>query len=231
MNRQQFFRAGLKTLGAVSILPLLSYCEKDEALTLDDDGSTTGDCAVSPSETEGPYPTKNPSSLVQTDITADRAGLPLDITLTVQDRNNLCAAIEGVIVDIWHCDQDGNYSEYGSSALSQLHFLRGRQTTNAAGQVSFRSIYPGWYRGRAPHLHLHIYSSGGESLLVTQTAFPEEVSDLVYTTVDGYTGRGTQDTSNSSDGIFRDSLSAQLAQLSGDTTDGYQLTHTIVVNA
>lgn len=234
MNRKTFFRRSLQTLGAVTVLPLLGACDKDEALLLAEDTTTTGgsgDCAVTPSETAGPFPTKSPASLVQTDITADRTGVPLDITLTVQDAGMLCAALEEAVVDLWHCDKDGNYSEYGSTALQQQHFLRGRQTTNAAGQVAFRSIYPGWYRGRAPHLHLHLYAADGRSLLVTQVAFPEEVSDTVYTTAEGYVGRGTQDTANTQDGIFRDSLAYQLGRLSGEVATGYQLSHTIIVDA
>ncbi|WP_229310478.1 hypothetical protein [Leadbetterella byssophila] len=36
----------------------------------------------------------------------------------------------------------GNYSQYGS--FTSVHWLRGRQKTNAEGKVRFTSIFPGW---------------------------------------------------------------------------------------
>ncbi len=63
---------------------------------------------------------------------------------------------------------------------TSVHFLRGRQTSNSSGEVSFISIYPGWYQGRAPHVHVEVLSSSGTSLLVTQIAFPETISSEVY---------------------------------------------------
>jgi len=156
------------------------------------------------------------------------------ITLTVRDQSADCAPLAGVFVDIWHCDKDGYYSEYNGIGYSltrvdntSVHFLRGRQTTDANGQVSFISIFPGWYRGRAPHIHVEVLSSGGDSIRVTQIAFPKDVCDTVYSTA-GY--RGTADTQNSNDSIFADSLNGNMADsISGNTTDGYTLLKTIVV--
>lgn len=206
-------------------------CNKSEATIADDD---SGDCSVSPTETAGPFPTKSPSSLITSDITSERAGVPLTIKITVNDANNGCAALQGAIVDIWHCDADGNYSEYGSTGMQQtnytsVHFLRGRQTTDAAGLVTFTSIFPGWYAGRAPHIHVHIYDSEGSSLLVTQIAFPTDVCNTVYTTATSLYTRGTQDTSNSRDNVFADSLASELASVSGSVEAGFTLTHLITV--
>lgn len=118
-----------------------------------------------------------------------------------------------------------------SANFTSVHFLRGRQTTNADGNVAFKTIFPGWYSGRAPHIHVHVYDSSGNSLLVTQIAFPTDVCNTVYTTATQYYTRGKQDTSNSQDSVFSDSLSQELPSVSGNITDGYQLSHTIVVNA
>ena len=66
-----------------------------------------------------------------------------------------------------------------STNYTNVHFLRGRQTTDANGQVTFTSIFPGWYNGRATHIHVHVYSANGTSLKVTQIAFPEGAGTAV----------------------------------------------------
>lgn len=199
-------------------------------------GSSASNCTVTPTETAGPFPTKAPATLVLNDIRSDRQGVPMLTKITIKNKNASCAALQGAIVDIWHCDADGNYSEYGGTGmqatnLTSVHFLRGRQTTDSNGLVSYQSIFPGWYGGRAPHIHVHIYDASGKSLLVTQIAFPKTVCDTVYTTVTSIYKKGTQDTTNERDNVFSDGFSTELATLTGSTTDGYTLTHTIVVSA
>src|ERR1700712_4527700 len=182
MQRKDFIKnSGISLLGLTGILPILYACTKQSSgtnATGTSSGTTSGNtvsggCAVTPSETEGPFPTKSPSSFVMTNIKGDRTGVPLTIKISINNKNTNCGALAGVIVDIWHCDKDGNYSEYGGSGMQSLNytsvnFLRGRQTTDANGLVSFTSIFPGWYSGRAPHIHVHVYSAAGKSLLVTQ---------------------------------------------------------------
>ncbi|HEY8937062.1 MAG TPA: intradiol ring-cleavage dioxygenase [Cyclobacteriaceae bacterium] len=226
MKRKQF----LKQLGMTGLLvPLLANCKSD-------DPSKSGSCTATDSETAGPFPTKDPSTLEMTDIRSDRTGVAFTIKITIQNKNNNCAALAGAIVDIWHCDKDGYYSEYGGTSMqtvdmTAVHFLRGRQVTDSNGLVGFTSIFPGWYSGRAPHIHVHVYNASGDSLLVTQIAFPTSVCDTVYTTATSFYTNGKQDTSNASDGVFSDSLDNELGTVTGNITDGYVLTKTIVVNA
>ncbi|SKC85937.1 dioxygenase family protein [Ohtaekwangia koreensis] len=228
MERKEF----LKRLGMSSlIVPLLHACSSD-----DDEATNVGDCTSTSSETAGPFPTKDPSSLELVDIRSDRTGVPFTIKIIIQNKNNDCAPLADAIVDIWHCDKDGYYSEYGGTTMqtvnfTAVHFLRGRQTTDSNGLVGFTSIFPGWYPSRAPHIHVHIYNASGTSLLVTQIAFPADVTDTVYTTATQYYTKGKQDTSNAADSIFSDSIANELATVTGNVTDGYVLTHTIVVNA
>ena len=118
-----------------------------------------------------------------------------------------------------------------SANFSNVHFLRGRQTTDADGLVKFTSIFPGWYSGRATHIHVHVYDSSGKSLLVTQIAFSESVCDHVFTNATNFYKNGTQDTSNERDNVFSDGYENELASISGSISDGYTLEHTIVVNA
>lgn len=235
MDRKKFIRNGLLGItalaGASKILESCSKSDNDDSGT---DLSGNGSCTVSPSETKGPFPIKTPSQLVLENIKSDRVGVALLINLIIENKNNNCLPLSNVLVDVWHCDKDGNYSEYGGTQMQQtdytsVHFLRGRQTTNAKGEVSFISIYPGWYQGRAPHVHVEVLSSSGSSLLVTQIAFPESTSSTVYSSTT-YAAHGQADTSNTRDNVFADSLVSELAVLTGNLTDGYTLTKTITVN-
>ncbi|MEL6717902.1 MAG: intradiol ring-cleavage dioxygenase [Bacteroidota bacterium] len=232
MNRKDFLKRSAMGIGSIVALSSAIACEKDEGIDIDS-GTGMGDCEISPSETQGPFPIKTPSELVRANIISDRKGVALLINITVQDQNNDCQPIAGALVDLWHCDNDGLYSEYGGTGMQQedltdLDFLRGRQSTDANGRVSFISIYPGWYRGRAPHIHVEVLDENANSLLVTQIAFPEDISSTVYAT-EHY--NGDADTSNSSDNVFSDSLEGNLGTISGNTTDGYTLEHTIVVSS
>ncbi|WCM43185.1 intradiol ring-cleavage dioxygenase [Flavobacterium sp. CBA20B-1] len=229
MDRKKFLKKGLVGLGTIVALPtVITSCSNDD----DNNSTTTGDCDLSPSETAGPFPIITPAQLAQANIIGNRTGVALLITLTVQDQSDDCNPLSGVLVDLWHCDAEGNYSQYGGTQMQQTDytnedFLRGRQTTDSNGQVSFISIFPGWYMGRAPHIHVEILDSNENSLRVTQIAFPKDICDTVYATT-GYNGEA--DTLNESDNVFSDSLDGNmLDSLTGNTTDGYTLLKTIVV--
>lgn len=241
MERKSFLKSLF--VGAISAPAVLAACSKDdsEAASPTSTGGTTtggttaGSCTVAPTETEGPFPTKVPSSYVRSDIRDDRTGYKLTATITLLNSNAGCAALAGALVDIWHCDKDGNYSEYGGSGMQStnyqsVHFLRGRQTTNASGQVQFTTIFPGWYSGRATHIHVHVYSATGTSLKVTQIAFPEGTGTAVAA-VGGY-GKGLSGyTTNAQDNVFSDGVAQELATVTGNTTDGFQLSITFAVPA
>lgn len=221
-------------LGFAAIVPLISCSNR----TIDPETITdtiSGTCTATASETAGPFPTKSPAELVSNDITLDRPGNKLMMKITIRNKNNNCEALSDALVDIWHCDAAGSYSEYGGSGMQStnyqnVHFLRGRQTTNANGLVTFTSIYPGWYSGRAPHIHVHIYNASGKSLLVTQIAFPEEISKVVY--AQGvYAGHGQADTTNARDNVFNDGVSTEMATVTGSVSGTFELTHAIVVSA
>lgn len=243
MKRKEFLR-GLGLMGITSLaIPIMNSCSKDndspDTSTDTDSGSgSSGDCSVTPSETAGPFPTITPSSLVKSNIVMDRTGVGFTIKITIKNTKASCAALKGAIVDIWHCDKDGYYSEYGGTSMqsvnyTSVHFLRGRQTTDDNGLVTFTSIFPGWYSGRATHIHVHIYNASGTSLLVTQIAFPEGSNSAVAlvnaSTANGYTKGLSGYTYNASDNVFSDSVANELASLSGSVSEGYVLTHIINV--
>ena len=229
MKRKEFLTKGMVSLGGVVALTALANSGKKNEIVRE---SNSEECTVSPRETKGPFPNKSPADYVRENIIGDRKGVALLVTLTILDKNSNCEPLPNSLVDIWHCDNQGNYSEYGNSRmqgndLTQEHFLRGRQTSDANGRVSFISIFPGYYRGRAPHIHLEVLNGSEKSLLVTQIAFPEEICDTVYAT-ENYQGKGY--VSNIRDGIFRGSLKQNMADaVSGNIADGYMLEKSIVV--
>jgi protocatechuate 3,4-dioxygenase beta subunit len=185
-------------------------------------------CAVSPTETIGPYPSL--TNLIRSDIREGSAGIPLTLALTVVNVNNTCTPVANANVDIWQCDADGHYSQYSQGGYDgrSKTFLRGIQTTDSAGRVTFTTVYPGWYQGRATHIHVEV-SINGRSVKVTQIAFPENVNAQVYRS-GVYASRGLNPTSNTSDMVFSDSLSSELAVLSGDASSGFTATYTVGIS-
>lgn len=240
MDRKNFLRNSLGLAGVVVAVPSLLRSEIfTEEKPLAEGLKNTLSCSVTNSETEGPFPTHTPSSLVQSNIVSDRTGVAFTMNIYIKNTNANCAAYQGVLVDVWHCDKDGNYSEYGGTSMQSVnytnyHFLRGRQTTDANGLVTFTSIFPGWYQSRATHIHVHIYKADGTSLLVTQIAFPEGTTSAVYDvnvngTSYGYTKGMTGYTYNSTDNVFSDGTSNEMSTVTGSLSGGYTLTHTIYV--
>lgn len=230
MDRNIFIKKGLCLLGLATLSPFITNCRNPK---LDPEDITNTTCVVTPTETEGPFPTKSPSSFLMEDIRGDRTGVTLKITIKVVNKNT-CQGQEGEMVDIWHCDKDGNYSEYGNVPLqtkdyTKENFLRGRQLTNEKGIVRFISIFPGWYPGRAPHIHVHVYKGDGTSLLITQIAFPGDVCDKVYMSAPDLYTKGLHDTANAHDPIFADSLAPELASVTKNGNNEYELMHEIVV--
>lgn len=251
MDRKEFLK-GIGLMGIAATGASFFACSGDNDLLNSDSSSTSGssgnsdvtstssECAVTNSETAGPFPTNNPEDLERVDITGDRTGVDLAINIVVRDVNNSCAVLEDAIVDIWHCDAAGNYSEYGGSGMQSTnyqsyHFLRGRQVSDADGVVKFQSIFPGWYNGRSTHIHVHIYNATGTSLLVTQIAFPEgddsAVVEVNAASDYGYTKGMSGYTYNANDNVFGDGVANELATISGSVSEGYTLDHIINVRA
>jgi protocatechuate 3,4-dioxygenase beta subunit len=123
--------------------------------------STNAQCVVTPALTEGPYfvdETLNRSDIRTDPATgAARPGVPLDLTLALsQVGSSGCGALTGALVDMWHRDALGLYSDVPAQRTVGQQFLRGYQVSDASGRVRFTTIYPGWYvrtpgaRGRAP---------------------------------------------------------------------------------
>lgn len=187
--------------------------------------STNASCEVTPTETIGPYPSR--TDMVRSDVRENRQGTTLTLTIKVVNVSSACAAVSGADVEIWHVDAAGDYSQYGSQTAAT--FLRGIQTTNAAGEVTFTTIYPGWYQGRATHIHVEV-TMGGRSVKVTQMAFPESINNAVHAS-GVYSSRGTNPMSNQSDGIFSDSIASELVTPAGSPSSGYTASFQVGIQA
>jgi protocatechuate 3,4-dioxygenase beta subunit len=160
---------------------------------------TSTSCTLSRELTEGPYWID--TNLTRRDITEDRDGMPLRLVLRVQDAST-CRALAGADVEIWHADAAGEYSGFdgGRGGQTSTRYLRGHQKTGANGRAVFDTIYPGWYRGRTPHIHLKVHV-GGNAVHTGQLFFRDSVSAAVYDTR-YYRSRGAAETSNAEDTIY-----------------------------
>jgi protocatechuate 3,4-dioxygenase beta subunit len=187
--------------------------------------STNATCAVTPTETIGPFPSL--VDLFRSDIREGKSGTLLTLTLRVVNVNGGCAAVPNANVEIWHVDAAGDYSQYGTQTTQT--FLRGIQTTNSNGEVTFTTIYPGWYQGRATHIHVEV-TLAGRSVKATQIAFPESINNTVHAS-GVYASRGTNPMSNLSDGIFSDSLSSEIVTPSGSAGSGYTASFQVAIAA
>lgn len=190
-------------------------------------------CVVVPELTEGPYYLD--VNLERSDIRANTAdgsvvdGAPLELGwLVSQVESDGCLPLEGAIVDVWHCDALGVYSGVQGSAGTD--FLRGFQRTDASGAASFTTVYPGWYTGRAVHIHFKIRTDPDAEAgfeFTSQLFFDDALSQQVYAS-GVYASKGPQDQSNASDSIFSESGGATLLAVTQDG-ETYRTTFEIAV--
>ena len=185
-------------------------------------------CVVTPQQTAGPY--YFDADRIRRDIREDREGTPLRLALRVRDARS-CEPLPDAVVDIWHADAGGAYSGFdagggagaggpgggGGGAQTASRYLRGAQVTNGEGVVEFTTIYPGWYPGRTPHIHVKVHLDA-QTVLTTQLYFDDALSDRVYA-AQPYAARGRPDQGNASDGIF-DAALVMTARRQGDGVRG-----------
>ena len=212
---------GVRTLaGAQDAIPSASPAG---AMTAAADTTVSSCVSLTPELTEGPYYVDE--ALVRRDITDDREGLPLALTIMVIDAV-ACTPLADAAIEIWHCDARGYYSgvsannpgsdssaEEAAVAAGSM-FLRGVQITDADGAATFDTIYPGWYRGRTVHIHLKVHVGGdvdagetyegGTTAHTGQLFFDDAISDAVFAT-DAYANRPDDErTENAGDNILGD---------------------------
>ena len=170
-------------------------------------------CVARPAQTEGPFFVDE--HLTRADIRGDPAtgrlspGAPLELTLAVSRlAGGSCAPLRDAVVEVWQCDALGRYSDvrdFGGSTAGQK-FLRGNQSTDAEGLVRFVTIVPGWYEGRAVHIHFRIEtapSNGPAGRFSSQLYFDDAFLDRVHAQAP-YASRGPRRLRNARDGLYRD---------------------------
>ena len=195
----------------------------------DGTGNGAASCVLTAALTEGPFFVDE--KLNRSDIRSDpstgavSSGRPLQLTFNVaRVASNACTPLTGAYLDVWHCDAAGVYSDV-SGAVGR-RFLRGHQITDASGVAKFTTVYPGWYRGRAVHVHFKLRLIAGATTtyeFTSQFFFDDAFTDTVYTS-SPYSGRGIRSTRNASDGIYNGLSSAERGALTLVTTpsgDGY----------
>ncbi len=244
---------GLGLVGVGGYLALRGFGAQANATGIAADGSV---CVADPTETAGPFPGDGTNSkdgatvnalqqsgIVREDIrpsfnglTPVADGVQLDLVLTLVNVNAACAPLAGHAIYLWHCDAEGVYSMYGKT---DRNYCRGVGITDAAGQVTFTTVFPACYDGRWPHIHFEVFadaaaaSSGDNSVLISQFALPKDVSDAVYAADPLYAASigNMGGVSLASDMVFADNTAEQVAAqtmvMTGDVRAGFRGVATI----
>lgn len=185
------------------------------------DFAAIGTCSLLPESTTGPYPSL--ADLDRSEIHEDYPGHPLRLGIRVVDE--ACVPVPDALVDIWHTDATGDYSSYedngsGKDEGEDSTFCRGVQFTNAEGIVEFTTIYPGWYEGRAVHIHISVRVDG-EDVRTGQLYLDEAYTEAVYAS-GVYTEFGSPDTSWDDDAIAGDPVAegSAMTVAAGETVIG-----------
>ena len=182
-------------------------------------------CVLTPDQAEGPYFVRAP---LRSDVREDRTGIEFDLTLKVVQVGT-CDPLAQAVVELWHCDNAGRYSSYpenlSRSPLETLRligsrdlnahveptnnktYLRGAQVSDENGIVRFKTIFPGWYDPRIPHIHVKVFLRD-ESQLTTQFYFDEALTQEIYASHPDYAPYGSCPYSLSSDMVIRRYLDA-----------------------
>lgn len=161
-----------------------------------------GTCVLAAESTAGPFPLDE--QFDRRDITEGVPGHPLRLGLRVVDG---CEPIAGAAVEIWHTDATGDYSAFtdgggGKDDAEGTTFCRGTQLGDADGIVEFQTIYPGWYPGRAVHIHVRARVAG-EVVFTGQVYFDDGYTAGVFAE-EPYAEFGLPTTTNGDDGIAGD---------------------------
>jgi len=216
-------RGAISMLGSVMAVGVLGSCGGGEASSPSSSSSTSSSsgstsspastnaqCVVTPALTEGPYFVDE--MLNRSDIRTDpatgaaRPGVPLDLKLALSPvRASGCGPLAAPRVHLWHCAALGVYSDVSAQRSVGQQFLRGYQISDAGGNVHFTTIYPGWYQGRAVHIHFKVRTNPAGARgteFTSQLFFDEALTDQVHAQAP-YSQKGRRDTPITADGIFR----------------------------
>ena len=190
-------------------------------------------CVVRPEQTEGPFFVD--MQLDRSDIRSDPStgavseGAPLTLRFNVsQISGGACTVLAGALVDVWQCDAEGVYwgvdDDEAPAGARERQFLRGHQRTDENGVARFTTIFPGWYRGRAVHVHFKVRTdvAGQPYEFTSQLYFDEALIDQVHARAP-YAARGRRAVTNADDRTFRNGGESLMPRVS-ETGAGYAAT-------
>lgn len=231
VDRRRLFGIAANAAATVIVSQTLVGCAGDDVTGTENVPTTpSSSCVVTAALTEGPYFVDE--KLNRSDLRSDpatgivSAGVPLALTFNVSRfASNACTPLTGAYLDVWHCDSAGTYSDVSGSG-SGRKFLRGYQITDANGVAEFVTVYPGWYRGRAVHVHFKLRLFAGTAKtyeFTSQFFFDESLTDKVHA-LSPYSAKGRRDTLNTADGIYNSLSTAEKTALTLSTSvvgDGY----------
>ena len=220
------------------------------------DTSTVETCTLTPSlieiegtpqQTEGPYFVDGMPN--RTDITSDTSngsvedGMSLNLAINVYDVDDgSCTPLGNAQVDIWHANFQGVYSGVQEQGTVGTDFLRGYQLTDDNGTVRFTTVYPGWYEGRAIHIHVKVRNFEGSQETFEWTSqfyLPNSVNEQVHIQAP-YSNHGPITTANEQDGIYAGGSTDGLVQSNTgerlmlnviEQEEGYLGTFNVIVDA
>ncbi len=230
INRRLLFGGAAAVIGAGALgwtyrndimRSRLASFDNTDAVVTDALFADAPSCALTPAQDEGPFFVRAP---VRSNIIEDRDGILFDLDLRIVKEDG-CTPVDSALVEIWHCDNAGRYSAYpedmsrspfetfrliASRAVdghvppfNDKTYLRGAQATNGEGRVSFRTILPGWYDPRIPHIHVKVFL-GDQHQLTTQLYFPDELTQAIYANDRRYAPYGLCPYSFANDAVIRE---------------------------
>lgn len=205
LSRRRLLQKALLGSAGTGLLSRVAAARQEVSASPPATAQPPGTCVLFPQAVEGPY-YFDPNQ-VRSDITEGSPGLPMRLVLKVIEHGT-CAPITSARVDVWHTDALGVYSGYPGQGDNRTvtsvgrTYLRGTQISDPDGQVVFQTIYPGWYPGRTPHIHIKVFLNK-ETLVTSQIYFPDALSARIYRDHEPYIERPSPDTTNGNDYFFQ----------------------------
>jgi protocatechuate 3,4-dioxygenase beta subunit len=214
-------RTTLGLAGAAGAAYLVASTAGARVLLDRTEAQAAASCVLTPEKTEGPYFVDE--RLNRSDIRVDpvdgtvQDGVKLALRFLVVRSDGDCAPVSGAQVDVWHANAAGLYSDESANGTEGHKYLRGYQVTDADGVAEFVTIFPGWYRGRAIHIHFKVRKDDFE--FTSQIFFDEATTQQVLAD-DAYSSRGNPDTTNGADSIYGSDGSQLVVALASDGAGG-----------